>query len=243
MSMSEAISRFNNARPVTVLVASVLGTVATLSVVWSIIDYRAWTHVEGGFPVTPKWWAISRYVKLTRKDPRSTGWLKELGQGTREVPDLPERDGPRPDMVNWPIPHRHIPQRISVDFQTRIQQHLRSKAAEYNMYVGTSVREGHKGVAVYSLLDGPNVKPSIAHDRLHTHSDHSVHVCLHPLDAAEVVDKGWGELFPLNGQKAAFGRLDEGLVLLYAPRSEDELEVILKIVNAGILYNLDMLKA
>jgi len=42
----------------------------------------------------------------------------------------------------------------------------------------------------------------------------------------------------LNGTPHKGGKLDEGLVLLYAPRDKDEVDVILRIVEAGIQYNL-----
>jgi len=65
-----------------------------------------------------------------------------------------------------------------------------------------------------------------------------MHVCLPPLDAAHVVEQEWGVTFPLAGGPAPGGIIDYGLVLLYAPRDEEEEKVVMKIMEAGIKYNV-----
>lgn len=45
--------------------------------------------------------------------------------------------------------------------------------------------------------------------------------------------------FPLAGR----WKFDDGLTFLYAPRSDDELEVIFRIMDAGIKFMLPKVKA
>lgn len=60
---------------------------------------------------------------------------------------------------------------------------------------------------------------------------------LAPRDAAKVIKAGWGQLHGFAGVSVA-GRqvVPKSYVLLYAPRSEQEVEVIMEIVKAGVAY-------
>lgn len=50
-------------------------------------------------------------------------------------------------------------------------------------------------------------------------------------DAKEVIEKGWGLRHKLSGPLIPVGYL-----LLYAPRNEEELEVLGRILKAGIAF-------
>jgi hypothetical protein len=64
---------------------------------------------------------------------------------------------------------------------------------------------------------------------LHPAPDHSLHAML-PLEAArEAIDAGWAEHHPV----ALRGLIPQTAVMLYAPRSEDELDVIESLVRAS----------
>ena len=67
--------------------------------------------------------------------------------------------------------------------------------------------------------------PEIAH--LHG-TDGSLHLTLHQSDAAAVMNAGWGERHPLAGRT-----LPQGYIMVYAPRGEKELDVVMEIVRAG----------
>lgn len=57
---------------------------------------------------------------------------------------------------------------------------------------------------------------------VHVHdSDHSMHMCLHPDDIGEVLDKGWGQMHPL-ARKGWFLQMPvaANFVMIYAPRSK-----------------------
>ena len=75
--------------------------------------------------------------------------------------------------------------------------------------------------------------------------DLSFHAVLSPACAAEVVTKKWGERFAISGRPHVLGPLrgkviHPGMVLLYPPKTMDELDVIRKIIIAGIDYALDL---
>jgi hypothetical protein len=57
-----------------------------------------------------------------------------------------------------------------------------------------------------------------------------MHLTLHPLDAKLVIEQGWGERHPLAGRGPWVPR---GFVMVYAPRDEDEVSIVMDIVRAG----------
>ncbi|KAF8859272.1 hypothetical protein BDZ45DRAFT_364267 [Acephala macrosclerotiorum] len=84
------------------------------------------------------------------------------------------------------------------------------------------------------------------------HADGSMHVVLHPEDVRTVIEQGWGERHPLACTtwiwmtyfklkykfitKTARPPIPETLVFVYAPKNEDEINTVLKIVDASIWY-------
>lgn len=60
----------------------------------------------------------------------------------------------------------------------------------------------------------------------------SMHIQLPKDDALEVIAKGWGE----DHYLVTLGHLPQGLVLLFSPRNDDELEIIKTIVLRGHSY-------
>jgi len=70
---------------------------------------------------------------------------------------------------------------------------------------------------------------------IHMHeTDGSLHCILSAADAKLLIQKGWGERHGLNG-KIGFPR---GYLMVYAPRDESELDVILSIMKAAAQYGL-----
>ena len=68
--------------------------------------------------------------------------------------------------------------------------------------------------------------PEIAH--MHG-SEGSLHLTLHPVDAAVVIKRGWGERHPLSGRWS----VPAGFVMVYAPKTEDELSAVMDIIRAA----------
>ena len=68
---------------------------------------------------------------------------------------------------------------------------------------------------------------------LHIHeSDMSAHVLLSLADAKDVIAKGWGERHRITGTAV----IPLGYTLLYLPRNKEEVEVMEKILEAGVEY-------
>jgi len=63
-----------------------------------------------------------------------------------------------------------------------------------------------------------------------------MHMTLHPADARVVLEAGWGERHPLarGGWFEKF--VPEGFVMVYAPRGEEDVEVLVRIVEAGAWF-------
>ncbi|MCJ1396337.1 hypothetical protein MMC18_009226 [Xylographa bjoerkii] len=64
---------------------------------------------------------------------------------------------------------------------------------------------------------------------LHT-TEASMHLTLHPSDAAMVISRGWGERHPLAGRGPW---VPKGFMMVYAPRTMEELNVMTDIIRAS----------
>lgn len=67
---------------------------------------------------------------------------------------------------------------------------------------------------------------------IHPPHDGSFHMILSEVDCAHVLEQGWGELHPL----AAEGRIQPTVTLIYAPRDDDEIGIVLAIAAASHRY-------
>jgi hypothetical protein len=61
--------------------------------------------------------------------------------------------------------------------------------------------------------------------------DFSLHLCLSPSDCKEVITKQWGERMGLAGSL-----VPNEYLIIYTPRTEEEVEVVKSIVNAAIVF-------
>ena len=62
----------------------------------------------------------------------------------------------------------------------------------------------------------------------------SMHMCLSLRDAAAVLDTGWGELHLLAGKTMGpSAKVPRGLVLVYAPRTAEEVSTVVRILGAS----------
>jgi len=78
------------------------------------------------------------------------------------------------------------------------------------------------------------------HEVCHAHpSDGSLHMTLHPADAKLVLESGWGERHPL-ARGGWFERfVPGGFIMVYAPRTSEEVATILRIVEAAVWWIAD----
>ncbi|RSM90595.1 hypothetical protein DMH04_03790 [Kibdelosporangium aridum] len=71
--------------------------------------------------------------------------------------------------------------------------------------------------------------PSLTLEFAHIHPDGSLHVALLAEDRHEVLDKGWGEPHPLFSPQV-------NVVMVYSPRTSDELHVAQTVLEASYRY-------
>lgn len=139
---------------------------------------------------------------------------------------LPTRHGPRPETIG-PRPHAQV----SEPSPPEIHRTLAERALELP---GVNPAESQVSVpgALAFVLDeatagGPpeafQAGREFAH--LHPQEDGSLHMMLPPEVAAEAYRKGWGEPHPRSGTP-----------LIFAPRDQDELEVVWRLLRLSYEY-------
>lgn len=88
-----------------------------------------------------------------------------------------------------------------------------------------------------SYAAAPRTSFLIGREFAHIHPlpDGSMHLALPPEAASEVLAKRWGEQHPV----AKTGLLPLGIVMVYAPRDERELDVVMHIVRESFRFASD----
>lgn len=77
---------------------------------------------------------------------------------------------------------------------------------------------------------------------VHETGDHSLHVVLSPADAKKVIDAGWGQRHALAGWRPLGGKLEKIIdlpstyLIIYTPRTAEEINIVLEIVRAAIRH-------
>ncbi|KAF2767951.1 hypothetical protein EJ03DRAFT_252046, partial [Teratosphaeria nubilosa] len=146
---------------------------------------------------------------------------------------LPKREAPRP-CTRGIAPHRQVTQKASPEVFERLRAKIEEMGrSEQGLEIETSCFEKH-GTGLFAAMPA---KRTCGGEIVHAHpSDGSMHMTLHPVDAKEVLAAGWGERHPI-ARGGFFERFVPGnFVMIYAPRSEEEVEIVLKIVRAGVWF-------
>ncbi|KAK6070841.1 hypothetical protein SCUP515_08242 [Seiridium cupressi] len=218
-----------------------LVTTATVGLVWTIKDFTDWKSFgTGGTP--PTWAGYWKMTKLRIKALLSHEDLLDTSvyeiSGPAYLEGLPERSGPRPKIMPRILPQRQVPDNVlSTASQTRLHGIVTSLAAAHPdiFEVKPSHTEGKTTEGLYARRDLKTLNP-IARDNIldheigHAHpADDSLHVWLSDRDAAEVVEKAWGQRFCLPFVK-------RGWVMVYAPRNLEEVEIVENIVKAAATF-------
>lgn len=161
--------------------------------------------------------------------PTESGFERGAAQGKNSDGALP-----------WPCSSHD---ELLLDFQvTNRTQALRSRfdaiIAQNRAIITTKIsvleRQG-EAIFIADAIPTPHaiaagVRREITH--IHERHDHSLHCTLSPLDAKLVVSNGWGERHPLAGSRL----FSSCYTMLYTPRSEEELEVVCRVVRASIAF-------
>ncbi|KAG5655861.1 hypothetical protein KAF25_000781 [Fusarium avenaceum] len=208
-------------------------------------DYRGYLALgPGGLPHNVVGWLGQMLLKPLCKEPFGTVCYDETALGKAgpnghvaflSEKDVPAREGPRPAIASYTAPSRQVSDFADESIIERYQEFLRSLASESpsKLKIATSIVE-RRGPALFAISEGElhpvaqRTKGEIAH--MHA-SDGSSHVNLAPKDAKLVLERGWGQRHPLAGTILYLGN-----VMVYAPRNEEELEVVESITRAGARF-------
>lgn len=215
---------------------------ALLAAGWAVVDYRRYAARTNASAVWA--WAATRYLTATTKDLHAAAVdSTSLDRtGRRFLGDLPARAGVRPSMVRG-IPHRQLDQHPDTEARSAFRQRL-STVEDLHDLAGDRLEfrrslwelTGAEALVSRDLTPatcGPELirtKGEFAH--LHSH-DGSLHLVMSPPDIATVIDSGWGELFAVSGGLG--GRIPP-IVLVYAPRTEAEADVVATILRGAYRY-------
>ncbi|KAK7427719.1 hypothetical protein QQZ08_005825 [Neonectria magnoliae] len=150
---------------------------------------------------------------------------------------LPYRAGPHP-VVAGIAPQRQLDQHGSRHCYRALRRSM-AKLADQNpnkFGIERSCLEKH-GLALFARHP---VQTNCQGEICHVHdSDHSMHMCLHPKDIKSVLDKGWGQRHPLAWRSRLLkSPVSADFVMIYAPRDDQELQVVCNIIEAAIWYTL-----
>jgi hypothetical protein len=240
----------------TVAMISVLCT-TLLFQLYSLIlsDYQFFISLgPGGTPQTPAGYlriTLLRLIAHTKKGvltPPKPFLTSPFRAYFRSSSELPQRRDVRPKVAGL-APHRQLNQKGSaadVDSLMDAMRQLVNKNTG-SVITGKSCFEKHS-LAIFlspspaaKIINDPTqiaknpgdivrnatcgTPPEVAH--MHG-SDGSLHLTLHPEDAATVINRGWGERHPLAGRT-----VPRGFMMVYAPRGEEELEIVMNIIRAA----------
>jgi Family of unknown function (DUF5519) len=146
---------------------------------------------------------------------------------------LPKRRGPRPRTTPT-NPH------------TQLAQNPKREAVEElarRVFALPDVEERPSAISVpgaralwlrEDVPDGPPEAFMIGREFAHIHPmlDGSLHAALPPEIAREAIDKGWAEQHPV----ARMGYIPQNVVMIYAPRDAEEIEVVAGLVEEAYRY-------
>lgn len=197
------------------------------------------------------------FTILPYDDPKEIAKCGKNGTKSFLPGELPEREGPRPEIIKFMAPHRQASQLTGDDMHqvfcsssdynsspdlyeqlllTAVEEIAAKNSA--HVVVRTSVLEkAGEALLVADHITTPHsicgkTKREIAHVHAGVGSgEYSMHMCLSPKDCKEVITKKWGERMTLAGVFVPHEYL-----IIYTPRTKKELEVVKNIVNAAILF-------
>ena len=138
---------------------------------------------------------------------------------------LPQRSGPRP-ATTGAVPHQQIGVKVVPDLNGSLHRWV-SSLPDVEMQNSIASLPGARGVW---LREGATIaQPQVilaGREFTHIHPDGSLHTPLPFARAIEAVEMGWAERHPWAERRAGW----EGLVMLYTPQSQAELEVVFQLV-------------
>ena len=141
-----------------------------------------------------------------------------------EIRELPRRTGPRP-VTHQAMPHMQIGERPVPGVHEELFRRCYALPGVQNRPTVISVPGAR---ALWLADDVALARPEqivAGREFAHIHPDGSLHVSLPAERAREAVEAGWAEPHPMA---AYLG--NDGMVMLYTPRTAEELDVIFQLV-------------
>ncbi|MEU7900731.1 luciferase family protein [Nonomuraea sp. NPDC049152] len=147
------------------------------------------------------------------------------------MPALPTREGERPE-TGPSVPHVQLTQNSPDEIRENLKHWMSTELP------GTVIRpsEISEPGALAFFLDGalpPQgavlLPPRLNAEFAHVHPDGSLHLSLSFEDQRELLLRGWGERHPLYSAQI-------NVVMLYGPRTADELDVARTVIEASYRY-------
>ena len=204
---------------------------------WAVRDYWRWRALgPGGLPANVRGWMRMTRFRLMAKDGLD---VRPLAYGVRaddfEAWTVRERDGGRPRISPYPVPHRQLDQLPRAEVRAGLQELFDSAVARHSDTVGYALSYFEKRHPAITLKAAEGRMGAQAYGEVaHIHpSDCSMHMILSPRDARAAIVAGWGERHGLAG--IAVG-LPLTYVMVYAPRHNGDLEAIGELLDAAIAY-------
>ena len=147
--------------------------------------------------------------------------------------NLDQRPGPKPDTTSQ-LPHSQLTQHGPEEVIAKFYRWCFSLPNVNNEPSGISV-PGARALVMHECVECNHAAFMIGREfaHIHPHPDNgSMHVKLLADDATYVIDKGWGEDHYLVTE----GYNLKGLIMVFSPRDDKELEAIKLIVEKSYQY-------
>ncbi len=143
---------------------------------------------------------------------------------------LPKRQGPRP-RTTPSNPHTQLDQNPSPEMRARFVERFVALPKTVEAPSGISVPGSRALVVEPGLTLGPRDAFLINREFVHIHppSDGSLHVALPPAMVEAVMDCGWAEIHPV----ALRGMIPMNIVMVFGPRDEEEIDVVMNLVETS----------
>ncbi|KAK7883604.1 hypothetical protein LTR67_011014 [Exophiala xenobiotica] len=221
---------------------------------WCIQDYRLYKSLgPGGPPYNAYGWFLTSFIvrpfTLAAKDTLWTGDYPDDG-AHKEILALPNRRDTRPVILGI-APQRQFSQNPEPGMNVRVTSLFTSVVMRNPRLLQqklSSLEKHNIAIFVHSnLLSKPDNLPEVAvvseGELGHIHGDASMHLYFSPADAKVIIEKGWAERHRcartqpwwLGGNKYKW-KIGESFLIVYAPRDEEELEVLQILIRASARF-------
>lgn len=204
-------------------------------------DYRAWTALGvGGLPHTLEGYRTVKGLGARLRDPLDTARVAgDIGRpgDVAVLKALPRREGTRPRIAPFAVPHRQVDQHNDEAIRKSQQQVFDDMVAmkAYDLvYAMSYLERNNPGVFLRDVSAGNPTIVGVSHGEVgHIHHvDGSMHIILSPSDTKAVIEAGWGELHGLAGD----GPAAKTYMMIYSPRDAREVAVTKRILEAAVQY-------